>query len=166
MNKCPPPVEQRADGHPAKAEVARALAAHRGASKHAGNVVLSTAVGDVIRQARADLAPGRACVVDTETSDLDGIVVEMAKILRAHITQFGTGADGRLFTGIRGGELAEITIRRAWTAARKSALTGTEQKSPLAKRVYDLRHYADGWVMRPAVTFPLAGAAGLVLRSA
>ena len=28
------------------------------------------------------------------------------------------------------------------------------------------RHYADGWVMRPAVTFPLAGAAELVLQSA
>ena len=28
------------------------------------------------------------------------------------------------------------------------------------------RHYADGWVMCPAVVFPLAGAAGLVLRSA
>ncbi|MGP3921510.1 hypothetical protein, partial [Nonomuraea sp. 10N515B] len=30
-------------------------------------------------------------------------------------------------------------------------------------RIHDLRHYADGWVMRPAVVFPLAGAAGLVL---
>jgi hypothetical protein len=72
--------EQLPDGRPAKAEVARALAAHRGASKHAGSVVLSTAVGDVIRQARADLEPGRACVVDTETSDLDGVVVEIAVI--------------------------------------------------------------------------------------
>ena len=33
-------------------------------------------------------------------------------------------------------------------------------------RAHDLRHYADGWVMRPAVTFPLAGAAELVLQSA
>jgi len=31
---------------------------------------------------------------------------------------------------------------------------------------YDERHYADGWLMRPAVTFPLAGAAELVLQSA
>ena|ERR1700678_3935909 len=31
---------------------------------------------------------------------------------------------------------------------------------------HDLRHYADGWVMRPAVTFPLLGAAELVLQSA
>ena len=72
--------EQRADGHPTKAEVGRALAAHRGASKHAGNIVLSTAVGDVIRQARADLEPGAACVVDTETTDLDGVVIEIAVI--------------------------------------------------------------------------------------
>jgi hypothetical protein len=33
-------------------------------------------------------------------------------------------------------------------------------------RIHDARHYADGWVMRPAVAFPLAGAAELVLRSA
>jgi integrase/recombinase XerD len=33
-------------------------------------------------------------------------------------------------------------------------------------RVHDLRHYADGWVMFPGVTFPLAGAAELVLQSA
>jgi integrase len=33
-------------------------------------------------------------------------------------------------------------------------------------RLHDVRHYADGWVMRPAVTFPLAGAAELVLQSA
>ena len=33
-------------------------------------------------------------------------------------------------------------------------------------RVHDLRHYADGWVMRPAVTFGLAEAAEPVLPSA
>jgi site-specific recombinase XerD len=33
-------------------------------------------------------------------------------------------------------------------------------------RPHDLRHYADGWVMFPGVTFPLAGAAELVLQSA
>jgi hypothetical protein len=72
--------EQLPDGLPTKAEVAAALAAHRGASRHAASIVLSTAVGDVIRQARADLEPGAAAVLDTETSDLDGIVVEIAVI--------------------------------------------------------------------------------------
>jgi DNA polymerase III epsilon subunit-like protein len=72
--------EQLPGGRPAKTEVARALAAHRGASRHAANIVLSTAVGDVIRQARADLEPGAAVVLDTETTDLDGVVIEIAVI--------------------------------------------------------------------------------------
>jgi integrase len=49
-------------------------------------------------------------------------------------------ANEHLFTGIRGTELPTITYRRAWTAARKAALTPEEQKSPLARRPYDLRH--------------------------
>jgi integrase len=32
--------------------------------------------------------------------------------------------------------------------------------------LHDVRHYADGWVMCPAVAFPLLGAAEHVLRSA
>lgn len=56
--------EQRPDGRPAKAEVAQALAAHHGASRYAGSIALSTEVGDVIRQARADLEPGAAVVLD------------------------------------------------------------------------------------------------------
>ncbi len=54
--------------------------------------------------------------------------------------EFGTAPDRSLFTGIRGGELPTITYRRAWAAARKTALTPEEQRSPLARRVYDLRH--------------------------
>ena len=33
-------------------------------------------------------------------------------------------------------------------------------------RIHDVRHYADGWVMCPAVAFPPTGAAGLVSQSA
>ncbi len=72
--------EQHPAGRPTRAEVAEALAAHCGASRHAGHIVLSTAVGDVIRQARADLEPGAAVVIDTETTGLSGIVVEIAII--------------------------------------------------------------------------------------
>jgi DNA polymerase III epsilon subunit-like protein len=72
--------EQLPDGRPAKAEVAAALAAHRGASKYTESIVLSTAAGDVIRQARADLEPGAAVVIDTETTGLSGVVVEIAVI--------------------------------------------------------------------------------------
>jgi integrase len=65
---------------------------------------------------------------------------ELAKLLREHIEQFGYSPDGKLFTGIKGGELPTITIRRAWIATRASVLTEKEHASPLAKRIYDLRH--------------------------
>ena len=64
----------------------------------------------------------------------------LTRILRAHLDQFGTGRDGRIFSGIHGGELASITYRRAWGKARRTALTPAEYASPLARRVYDLRH--------------------------
>ena len=53
---------------------------------------------------------------------------------------FGTGSGGRVFTGVQGGELASITYRRVWNNARAAALTPAEYASPLARRVYDLRH--------------------------
>jgi integrase len=65
---------------------------------------------------------------------------ELTKILRGHFTQFGTAPDGRIFSGVRGGELPTITYRRAWIKARQTALTASEQASPLARRLYDLRH--------------------------
>ncbi|MGW0810774.1 tyrosine-type recombinase/integrase [Nonomuraea sp. NPDC002799] len=64
----------------------------------------------------------------------------LSKLLRAHLAEFDTGPEGRLFTGVRGGELPSITYCRAWRRARENALTPRETRSPLAKRVYDLRH--------------------------
>jgi integrase len=64
---------------------------------------------------------------------------ELTRLLLAYLA-LGTTPDGRLFSGIRGGELPTITYRRAWTKARQAALTATEQASPLARRPYDLRH--------------------------
>ena len=55
-------------------------------------------------------------------------------------TGFGTAPDGRLFGGVRGGDLPTITYRRAWIKARQTALSAAEQASPLARRPYDLRH--------------------------
>ena len=64
----------------------------------------------------------------------------LTRILRKHLDQIGTGRDGRIFSGVYGGELASITYRRAWDKARRSALAPAEYASPLARRVYDLRH--------------------------
>ena len=46
---------------------------------------------------------------------------ELAQLLRDHLAQFGTPSDGRLFSGVRGGELATVTYRRAWIRARQGA---------------------------------------------
>lgn len=72
--------ELREDGHPTVAEVKAALHAHPGAAQYATSVRLSTEVGEVIRWARAMLRPGAAVVLDTETTDLDGVVIEVAVV--------------------------------------------------------------------------------------
>jgi integrase len=65
---------------------------------------------------------------------------ELTRLLHAHLDKFSTAPDGRLFGGVRGGELPPITYQRAWTKARQTALSAAEQASPLARRPYDLRH--------------------------
>ena len=64
----------------------------------------------------------------------------LTRILRQHLHRYGTGPGGRLFSGLRGGELASVTYRRVWDDARQAALTAAEYQSPLGRRVYDLRH--------------------------
>ncbi len=64
---------------------------------------------------------------------------DLSLLLRTHLEKFGTASDGRLFSGVHADELPTITYRRAWTKARH-ILTPEEQKSPLARRPYDLRH--------------------------
>jgi integrase len=60
--------------------------------------------------------------------------------LRWHLKEFGTAADGRLFRGVRGGDLSESVYGRAWQGARLLAFTPAVAVSPLAGRPYDLRH--------------------------
>lgn len=64
----------------------------------------------------------------------------LTRLLRSHLKKFGTSSGGRVFSGIRGDELASITYRRAWDKARGAALTPAGYASQLARRVYDLRH--------------------------
>ena len=55
------------------------------------------------------------------------------------VALFGT-PEGRVFSGVQRGELPSITYRRVWDKARNAALAPAEYASPLARRVYDLRH--------------------------
>lgn len=64
----------------------------------------------------------------------------LTKLLREHIAEFGGEPTDPLFQGTQGRPLATITYRRVWDRARRSALSGEEYRSPLARRPYDLRH--------------------------
>ncbi len=65
---------------------------------------------------------------------------ELVAILREHLDEFGTAADGRLFRTVTGGMIYDHTA--TWAAARTLALTPDQVASPMAARPYDLRHGA------------------------
>jgi len=67
---------------------------------------------------------------------------ELVAFLRAHLAEFGTAPDGRLFANERGGVLGSSTYSRVWKEARRIAFTPAQVASPLAGRPYDLRHAA------------------------
>ena len=64
------------------------------------------------------------------------------QLLRAHIKRYGTAPDGRIFQTARGGILQDSGYNEVWAEARKEALTPAQQRSPLGRRPYDLRHAA------------------------
>jgi integrase/recombinase XerD len=69
------------------------------------------------------------------------------------------------FVSPAGERLVCNTVQATFSRIIRNA--GVGPQPPLRRaRLHDMRHYADGWVMRPAVTFGLAEAAGLVLPSA
>lgn len=64
----------------------------------------------------------------------------LVAILRAHLAEFGTAKDGRLFGNERGDIVGSSTYWRVWEEARPLALPPDRVASPLAGRPYDLRH--------------------------
>lgn len=67
---------------------------------------------------------------------------QLARLLREHLSAFPCGSDRRIFTGPRGGLVAERTYLEVYHAARASAFTAQEAASPLAETPYALRHAA------------------------
>ncbi|WP_405422928.1 tyrosine-type recombinase/integrase [Streptomyces erythrochromogenes] len=63
----------------------------------------------------------------------------LVAFLRAHVAEFGTAPDGRLFSKERGGVLGSSSYWRVWQEARELALPPDKAASPLARRPYDLR---------------------------
>lgn len=69
---------------------------------------------------------------------------ELVRILRRHRAEYCRTPDGRMFNGPGAGlvPVSKSTYLRAWRQARQKALTTAQQRSPLARRPYDLRHAA------------------------
>jgi hypothetical protein len=63
---------------------------------------------------------------------------ELVTILREHIEEFGTAADGRLFRTVTGGMIYDHTA--SWAAARIPALTPDQVRLVNGGQAYDLRH--------------------------
>ena len=83
---------------------------------------------------------------------------ELTALLRVHLDEYGTTADGRLFRGVRGGPLSESLYGRVWGAARIVALSAEEAASPLGRRPYDLRHAAVSTWLNGGVPAPQVAA--------
>jgi integrase len=64
----------------------------------------------------------------------------LVAILRDIINVYKLKPGDRLFPGEGGGMLAGSVFRRVWNKARKEVLAEHEYRSPVGKRVYDLRH--------------------------
>ena len=62
------------------------------------------------------------------------------KILRAHLAEYGTAEDGRLFAREDGEKIRPATYAKIGADARRDVLTKVQYDSPLGKRPYDLRH--------------------------
>ncbi|MEW1842659.1 tyrosine-type recombinase/integrase [Nonomuraea angiospora] len=67
---------------------------------------------------------------------------ELVAILRAHIMNFGTAADGRLFYTRGGGTFTNSDYAAVWKEARRIAFVPEQVDTLLAGRPYDLRHAA------------------------
>ncbi len=70
-------------------------------------------------------------------------VPPLVQLLRRHVEQFGTGRHGLLFPArsFRQGPVSIATYLRVWRQARAAVLEDAD-RSPLARRPYDLRHAA------------------------
>jgi DNA polymerase III epsilon subunit-like protein len=71
---------ERVDGGPTVADVKAAIVKHPGMRQYQREITLHSRAGAAIRFARAMLEPGRAVILDTETTDLYGAICEIAII--------------------------------------------------------------------------------------
>jgi integrase len=80
---------------------------------------------------------------------------ELVAHLRAHIAEFGTADDGRIFQSLKGEVLSQGTYDRVWKKARVAVLSADQVESPLGSSPYDLRHACLSTWLNAGVHAPL-----------
>ncbi|MFJ2632734.1 site-specific integrase [Streptomyces sp. NPDC087422] len=73
------------------------------------------------------------------------------RMLRAHLKQYGTAPDGRLFRAVNGGRVRSTEYAELWQAARETVLPAEEVGTPLAEVPYSLRQAGLSLVIRSGV---------------
>jgi integrase len=110
-----------------------------------GRIVLSASASRAGRAwtdegtARQERGLKHRAASETRTIPIPPVLV---RLLRAHIKQYGTTLDGRVFQTARGGILQDSGYNEVWDQARREALIPAQYRSPLGRRPYDLRHAA------------------------
>lgn len=79
---------------------------------------------------------------------------ELGTMLREHLDQFGTGPEGRIFIGPRGGLMTDRAYLKVFHEARAKAFTEAEATSPLLDVPYALRHAAVSTWLNAGVPAP------------
>jgi integrase len=79
---------------------------------------------------------------------------ELVALLRDHLERFGAGPGRRVFSGPRGGTVAEWSYLDVFHTARQDALGLAEAGGPLMRRPYDLRHAAVSTWLNAGVPAP------------
>ncbi|MEO3807869.1 tyrosine-type recombinase/integrase [Sphaerisporangium sp. B11E5] len=79
---------------------------------------------------------------------------ELATLLRAHLKEFGTGPERRVFIGPRGGLMTDRAYLKVFHEAREQAFTADEAASPLMDVPYALRHAAVSTWLNAGVPAP------------
>jgi integrase/recombinase XerD len=130
-------------------------------------------VGEAIAPDRPDFDPGAGVLTVRDSKFGKSRLVPLHPTVTAALSGYlrlrdrlhPGPSDPAVFISPAGTRLAYCNVHATWRLLVRRA--GLRPRSPNCRpRPHDLRHYADSWVMRPAVTFPLAGVVELVLRSA
>jgi integrase len=129
-------------------------------------------VGEAIRLDRADIDWADAVLAIRESKSgktrmvpvLGSTLTMLERYARTRGRLCPQTAAASFFVSTAGTRLIYACTGQVFRRLRDRAGIGTAADHP--PRIHDLCHYADGWVMRPAVTFALAAAAEPVLPSA